>query len=191
MARRRKPFDPAAAQRASQDLAERKAEITRIRAQGGEVKTDRAGRIISAYRSNVFTVLLTRGTITQNHHDAAYRLANSWAAWKRLDGKPDTFGAVIDGGCGSAELVTDRMISAGRDVERALSSVEPLSRLILEAFMVATVEEDRAMQWRGVMERLGISTRDRQALEVVHSLEQLRVFYEEPKRLSDNRARAA
>jgi hypothetical protein len=94
------------------------------------------------------------------------------------------FGEVVDGGQGAAELVTDRMIRAGRDVDRALSSVEPLSRVILEAFMVATVEEDRAMAWRGIMERLGVRVKERQTRAVVDALEGLRMFYEEPGKVA-------
>jgi hypothetical protein len=184
MARRRKVYDPAAATVASLERRDREAEKRRLEAMGAKVQTDRGGRILSAYRSNVFNLLLTRGSITPNHHDAAHRLSLDWAAWKGLDGKPETFGEVVDGGCGAAELVTDRMIRAGRDVNRALVAMEPLSRVILERFMVATVEEDRPMAWRGVMERIGIKARERQTLLVVAALEELRAFYQEPGRVA-------
>jgi hypothetical protein len=184
MARRRKPTDPNAATRANEAKAERDAEIARLRSMGAAVNLDRAGRILSAYRSNVFNLLLARGTINANHHDAAGWLAEQWAMWKGLDGRGDTLSEVVDGGSGCRELVSDRMIRGGRDVGRALSSVEPLSRVILEAFMVATVEEDRAMAWRGIMERIGIKSRDRQTQAVVSALEELRVFYQEPGRVA-------
>jgi hypothetical protein len=179
---KRKPHDPAAALRAASDRAQHKAEALRIKAQGGDVRLDAGGRIISAWRSNVFRLLLERGTITPNHHDAAYTLAKDWAAWKGLDGKPETFGQFVDGGSGSAELITDRMLNGGRRVRRALEAIDPLSRVILEAFMVATVEEDRAMAWRGIMERLKITGRERQTALVVAALEALRVQGEEPGR---------
>ena len=184
MARRRKPHDPAQATEAALRRREAEAEKARLVAQGATVSVDRAGKIISAWRSNVFNLLLTRGTITPNHHDAAHRLSLDWAAWKGLDGKPEAFGEVVDGGGGCAELVTDRMIRAGRDVSFALSSVDALSRVILEAFMVATVEEDRPMAWRGIVERIGIRARERQTEAVVASLEALRVVYQEPGRVA-------
>lgn len=179
MARRRKPHDPAAATRAAIERRERDEERKRMEAQGATVKTDRTGRIVSAYRSNVFNLLLQRGTITSNHHDAAARLSSVWAAWKGLDGGPDKSGELVDGASGCREIVTDRMIRAGREVDWALSSVDPLSRVILEAFMVATVEEDRPMAWRGIVERIGIKARDRQTEVVVASLEALRSVYQD------------
>jgi len=184
MGRRNKPFDPSAGMRAAAERAEAKQEAKRIRAQGGDVRLDAAGRIISAWRTNVFRLLLERGTITPNHHDAAYTLAKDWAAWKGLDGKPETFGEFVDGGSGSAELVTDRMIKAGKRVKYALSAVEPMSMVILEAFMVATVEEDRPMMWRGIMERIGVKAERKQTEAVVTALEQLRVHYQEPGRVA-------
>lgn len=180
---RRKPHDPAKAQEAANARREEQANLATAIAQGANITTDKVGRVISVWRSNVFRLLLERGTITQNHHDAAYDLANAWAAWKGLDGKGER-GEFVDGGKGCAELVTDRMIRAGRDVKRALSQVDPLSRAILEAFMVATVEEDRPMSWRGVMERLGIKVRERQTACMVGALEALRVAYEEPGKVA-------
>jgi hypothetical protein len=180
---RNKPYDPNADLKAK-ERAEHKREALRIRGQGGDVRLDASGRIISAWRTNVFRLLLERGTITPNHHDAAYTLAKDWAAWKGLDGKPEQLGEVVDGGSGNAELVNDRMIRAGRDVRRALEAIEPMSRVILEAFMVATVEEDRCMAWRGIMERLGVPAKERQTQAVVAALEELRVFYQEPGRVA-------
>lgn len=176
---RRKPHDPAKAQEAANARREEQANLATAIAQGANITTDKVGRVISVWRSNVFRLLLERGTITQNHHDAAYDLANAWAAWKGLDGKGER-GEFVDGGKGCAELVTDRMIRAGRDVKRALSQLDPLSRAILEAFMVATVEEDRPMSWRGVMERLGIKKLEDQTTAIVCAVEQLRAYYQEP-----------
>lgn len=188
MSRRRKPYDPnAEARRREVD-----AEAARLKAAGATVTRDRTGTIISAWRSNVFTILLQRGTITPNHHDAAYTLANDWAAWKGLDGKGDTFGHPVDGGSGCAELVTDRMMRAARSVSLALMAVDVQSATILRAFMVATVEEDRPMAWRGIVQRLGCDPGDitlpggkrvdRQVHAVLTALEALRVHYQEPRR---------
>lgn len=156
MARRRKPTDPAAQARKSQERRDIEAEIARMEGQGATVTTDRTGRIVSAYRSNVFNLLLARGSITTNHHDAASRLAEDWATWKGMDGRQDA-GAKVD--CGSSQphtraLVTDRMVRAGKDVAWALAGIPQPHRSLLKAFMVATVEEDRPMSWRGVVERV-------------------------------------
>jgi hypothetical protein len=48
--------------------------------------------------------------------------------------------------------------------------------------MVATVEEDRPMAWRGIVERVsGVTGRDAQPAIVRAALENLRRVYEAPK----------
>ena len=118
MTRRRKPFDPAASERRK---AETRAEVERLEAMGAEVNLGSDGKILSAWRSNVFTVLLRSGAINQNHHHAAMRLAEDWAIWKGLAGSRGST-VQVDGGAGSAELVSDAMIQAGRRVARALAA---------------------------------------------------------------------
>lgn len=182
MARRRKPTDPTEAARLATERRDREQEVERLKAMGATITTDNTGRIVSARRSNVFNLLLTRKTITQNQYDAAYRLSVDWATWKGLDGKGEAFGEFVDGGSGCAELVTDRMIRAGRDVSGALAIVFGNDRRLIEAFMVATVEEDRAMVWRAIVERVtGETIRDRQTAMVVTALESLRCVYEGPR----------
>lgn len=182
MAKKRRPHDPAAATLAALERRDREAEIARLQSQGATVSTDRTGRVISARRSNVFSLLLARGTITQNQHDAAYRLAQDWATWKGLDGKGER-SEFVDGGSGAAELVTDRMIQAGRRVGSALETLGVVHGSILCSFMIATVEEDRPMMWRGIVERvLGITVRDRQTMAVQDALEALRGIYEQPRK---------
>jgi len=153
MSRRRKPHDPAAAER---ERAATKAEVERLAGMGAEVNLGPDGKIRSAWRSNVFTVLLRSGSITTNHHNAAMRLATDWAAWKGLAGSSGRMEAV-DGGAGS--------------------------RALLVAFMTATVEEDRPMAWRGIVERVsGVTGRDAQPAIVRAALENLRRVYEAPVR---------
>ena len=185
MGRRNKPHDPSAAIRAANERIEREQEIKRLKAQGAEVTQDRTGQIVSARRSNVFSLLLARGSITQNHHDAAYDLAKDWAAMKGLDGKPDTFGGAVDGGSGCAELITDRMIRAGNDVRQALAQIPDDDAKLMRAFMVATVEEDRPMAWRGIVQReLQVTDRAEQTRAVSQALESLRQVYEGPRRIA-------
>lgn len=186
MARRNKPHDPASATRLATERRQREDERKRLVESGATVRLDAAGRIISAYRSNVFTLLLQRGTITPNHHDAASTLATTWAAWKGLDGKPEGRSEAVDGGSGCAELVTDRMIRAGKDVKWVFSQLTLGDAKLLTAFMVATVEEDRAMVWRGIVERVhgpGL-TEKQQTQAVVTALESLRCVYQEPGRVA-------
>jgi len=178
MSRRRKPHDPAAAER---ERANTRAEVERLASMGAEVNLGPDGKILSAWRSNVFTVLLRSGSITPNHHAAAMRLAETWAIWRGLSGATGRT-EFVDGGSGSAELVTDRMLVAGRQVERTLAGVGPMDEALLTAFMRATVEEDRPMAWRGIVERVsGVTGRDAQPAIVRAALENLRRVYEAPK----------
>jgi len=181
MPRKRKPHDPAASARAMADRRAEDENATHAEQYGASVTRDRAGRVSSIYRSNVFRRLLDAKTINQGHHDAAYRLVEMWATWKGLEGR-SARSEYVDGGDGSAELVTDRMIRAGRDVARVMACVGPLDRILLEAFMVATVEEDRPMHWRGIVERVAsVHQRERQSTVVVMALENLRLVFEAPR----------
>jgi hypothetical protein len=183
MARRRKPHDPALIQRQANERAEREAEIKRLINMGATVTADPARRIISAYRSNVFNLLLDRGTITQNQYFAAYTLSKDWAAWKGLDGRSDSAGEFVDGGTGCGELVTDRMLRAGKEVNRALTQLEPIDRRLIEACMVATVEEDRPMAWRALVQRIRGDKLGKpgEVAVFVRALESLRCVYEAPR----------
>lgn len=179
---KRKPYDPAQAAQQALERAEREAEKRRLQALGATVNTDRTGRVLSAYRSNVFNLLLSRKTITQNQHNAAHTLATDWAAWKGLDGKADISPGRIDDAATARSLVTDRMLFAGNRVAEALRAVPPIERLVLEALMVATVEDDRPMAWRGIVERaVKVTRRPRQVELVVAGLEALREHYEGPR----------
>ena len=193
---RRKPHDPAAATKAALERRAQEAEIARLTLMGATITTDHVGRLVSARLSNVYNLFLQRGTINANQYDAAYRLAETWAVWKGLDGKPEGRGEFVDGGAGCPEIVTDRMIFSGKvingDGKRIVGVLEQLdapSRKVTEAFMVATVEEDRAMSWRGIMERLGVQPgqitikgkrEDRQVVAFVAALEALRAVYQDP-----------
>lgn len=179
--RKNKPMTPEEAHKLLAERREREADIADLKRRGARVTTDRAGRVVSAYRSNVFNLLLERKAITPNQHDAAYRLSVDWAAWRGLDGKPE--GVQVDGGLGCRELVTDRMIAAGLRVEWALSQVP--DHALLRALMVATVEEDRPMMWRGLVQKAtGKTDAEAQTRAVVRALERLRAVYEQPRALA-------
>lgn len=161
---------------------ERRDEIARLKRNGAAVTLDRGGRIVSAYRSNVFNLLLTRNAISQNHYNAAHRLCEEWAIWKGMDGAGERTSERVDGGSssGAKTLVTDRMIRAGRQVKEWLVSLDDIShQILLTALIVATVEEDRPMVWRGIVERAtGETVRDRQTQLVKDALESLRQVIE-------------
>lgn len=155
-----------------------------MEAQGATVSTDRGGQILSAFRSNVFNLLLSRGTITPNHHDAAHTLCLAWAQWKGLDGKPEAAG-LVSGGGGCREIVTDRMIRGGRRVAEALGDLPAEHRPLIERLVSDAVEQDRPRVWRvQVQEVTGLTTRDRQTRAVVAALEALRLVYEGPVRVA-------
>lgn len=174
--RNRKPSDPMEIMRQAAERRDRDAEITRLKTMGATVTIDnRNGRILGAYRSSVFKILLESKAITQNQFNAAQELVEQWAAWKGLAGSQGASAGFVDGGTGCVELVTDRMIKAGKDVARILAHVGPMDRELIEAFMVAVVEEDRAMVWRGIVMRVtGITQPIRQSQVVVSALENLR-----------------
>lgn len=179
--RRRRVFDPGAAERARQDRLERQAEIARLKRQGAEVNLDAAGRILSAMRRNAFAALLRAGALSQNQHDAALRLMADWAIWKGLDGRPDPL-VRVDGGTSAAELVSDRMLAAGRRVEAALADVGRADRRLLQALIAEAVETDRPKPWRSTVLRVTGETREKEQREkVVNALENLRLWYEAPR----------
>lgn len=179
MATRRKPHDPAKALLAALARQDRDAEAQRLESQGATVKRDPTGHILSAYRSNVFNLLLSRGAITPAHHDAASRLADEWRTWKGLDGRPELPMEFVSGSgeLGVAEAgfaSAKRRDKAGFKVAGWICQLERDHGKLLCAFMVASVEEDRPMAWRGVVEReIGETRREKQTALVVEALDAL------------------
>lgn len=192
MARRNKPKSPQAI--AAEKRLERMAAFEAVNLRGEFVdlaayaciEVERVGRKASrnrAWRSNVFRLFLDRKMIDAGCYNAAVHVAELWAQWKGMDGRSDRLGEVVDGGSGCAELVTDRMIGAGKTLTRILAPIEQPSRKLVEAFMVATVEEDRPMVWRGIVQRhTGEARRDHQTPVALAALEALRAAYDAPVR---------
>lgn len=179
---RRRPYDPGAAERSRQARLERQGEIARLKAHGAEVSLDLGGRVISAFRRNMFGALLRAGALSRNQHDAAARLMSDWAVWKGLDGRPEEM-VRVDGGGGCGELVTDRMMAAGRRVEAALGDVGRADRALLAALIGEAVEADRPRPWRQAVAQITGERREKEQREkVVNALENLRLFYEAPRR---------
>lgn len=150
--------------------------------QDTEANRDGRGRIVSAWRSNVANRLFAYKAIGSEQVAAFQGLCEAWAGWKGLDGIAG-HGEKVDGGRGCAELVTDRMIQCGREVDRDLTQAGPQTRALLEAFCVATVEEDRPMHWRGIVERVTGEGREKeQRAKAVYAFEELALIRRGPVR---------
>lgn len=185
MTRRRKPTDPQDILRHRAERIANEREIDRLEGQGVTVKLDPSRRIISAFRSNVFNLLLERKVIDLGHHIAAARLAQDWAEWKRLDGMPEQGERVDQTAATSKALVTDRMLKAGNRIDHAMERVGIANARLLEALIEEMVEADRPRVWRMTVERVTGETRQKEQREkVVAALENLRLYYERPVRQS-------
>mgnify|MGYP001331226779 CR=1 FL=1 len=181
----KRPHNPATAEHARQQRLEREAEARRMEAQGATVTKDkRTGEILGAHRPNVFKAFLTQKPtpiITQSQYNAAMMLTEAWARWKGLDGRGDRDVGKVDGGTAAGELVTDRMMRAGRELHRVLSQVGPMDRELLKALVATTVEDDQPRPWRDVVAaHTGVLVKDKQSSMIVAALENLRRVYEGP-----------
>lgn len=175
----RKPYDPSI-------KAAREAEAARLKQQGAEVNRDkRTGEILGARRPNVFDAFLAQKPhpiITQGQHNAATKLMADWAEWKGLDGRGEAAVGKVDGGTAARELVTDRMLRAGRRVAMALHQIGPMDRGLLLELVKEAVANDRPKSWREVVrEQTGVETKDKQSSMIVAALENLRRVYEGPR----------
>ena len=179
MSQRRKPSDP-------QELAQRRAErvaidaeIARLKGQGATVTLDRSRRIVSAYRATPWRKLRDTNTITAAQAVAADKLVEDWATWKGKDGRPEHLPERVQAtATTTAELITDRMLSAGRRVRRTLEQVGPMDAELLAALVHSAVEDDRPLPWRDVVRRVsGISQTVRQSQVVACALENLARVY--------------
>lgn len=179
--RKHKPSDPQAImrQRAAQTRkAETEAEIARLRAQGAVVTLDRARRIVGAYRKSPFVKLREAKTITNAQAAAAERLCQEWAEWRGLDGRPAPSFEVRGETSTQAELITARMLKAGKLVRDVLGRVGPLDRELLKALAEAAVETDRPIPWREIVQRVtGVTQTVRQSQMIVSALENLSRAY--------------
>jgi hypothetical protein len=175
---RHKPADPQEIARRRAERLANEAEISRLRSQGVVVNLDRARRIVSAYRSSPFHKLREAKTITSAQSSAAERLCCDWAIWRGLDGRPERTEVHVETYGQSAAVLTDRMILAGRRVEKVLGKVGPLDRDLLAALVASVVEEDRPIPWRDIVRRIsGVTQTVRQGQMIVAALENLARAY--------------
>jgi hypothetical protein len=173
--RRHKPADPQDIVRRRLERAEVDAEIDRLRSIGAVVKLNPAHRIVSAYRASPFVKLRESNTITLAQALAAEWLCEEWAIWKGLDGRPALLAPMPpENNTCHAEIITDRMLKAGRRVRAVLGLVGPMDRDLLAALIAASVEEDAPIPWRDIVRRVcGITQTIRQSQAVACALENL------------------
>ena len=175
---RRKPTDPQEIARRRAEKIANEAEIERLRSQGVVVNLDRARRIVAAYRSSPFHKLREAKTITGAQSSAAERLCVDWAIWRGLDGRPERSEVHAETYGRTAEIVSDRMLLAGKRIEKVLARVGPLDRDLLGALCASVVEDDCPLPWRDIVRRIsGVTQVVRQSQMVVASLENLSRAY--------------
>jgi hypothetical protein len=175
--RSHKPADPAEIMERRAARAANEAEIVRLRGQGAVVRLDRARRIVSAYRANPFHKLRDSDTINATQALAAEKLVDDWAIWRGLDGRPERLEVRL-GSSETGEIVTDRMLRAGRRVGRVLGAVGPVDRELLVGLVAPLIESDRPPPWRDVVGRTtGVTQSVRQSQMVVAALANLARAY--------------
>lgn len=167
-----KPFDPAAAERQRQTRLTREGEArAKTKAEQARPETwglapdalalpanqavaavrDGRGRVVAAYRADVFDILHGRGGLSEIELTAARRLEADMAQRVGLF-RPDHLYVLIDDQ-GAVEGATQRMIEAGRRVEQALAVVGPRQALLLRSLVEPAILHGRVVDWRAVVAR--------------------------------------
>jgi hypothetical protein len=163
MARRRKPKSPeqialeAAQKRAAEREAEKNPatfgvnEKAMSEAQNDAVATirNKRGKVIHAYRSDVFDLLMSRNGLSVCEHEAARKLQADIATRAGLNA-PEVNLVVIDSS-GSREVVTTRMLDAGRRVDAVLLYCGYETARLLRALIEPTAIQGLVIVWRSVV----------------------------------------
>lgn len=128
--RRRTPEEQA---RAAEEKRERQNEIARLKAQGAEVVTDPAHRIIRAERLDFASLLLRRDAISER----------GFNGWRRLEELHATATGALRGEQGYERVdtttlgqnITDLQINASKNLEKLLSKIGPRDRSLICALL--------------------------------------------------------
>jgi hypothetical protein len=154
--KKKKPHDPAAAERHRLEREENAAEVARLRAQPSTaVNVDkRTGRLTGAWSLNCFNTLLAQGSPEReavDWLDTTLRTANGENGQERL---PDFIQASNDGAPG--QNITDVMIKASVDLEIVEQNTNPADMRML--FVLLQPDADLITRWRGAVERFTAET---------------------------------
>lgn len=152
MAKKKKPFDPAQAERNRREREENAAEVSRLQAQPDTAVNldERTGRLVGAWRKNCFNTLLARGSAQEA---AVYWLE---ATIRTADGEnggerdPGFIRASADGAPG--QNISDAAIDASRDLAIVEHYTNPTDFRLLLALLQP--DADHESRWRHAVERL-------------------------------------
>lgn len=121
-ARERRAQEAAAARAAAKDPTKWGVNVEELQRQGVEVTSSVRGGQAAARRDDVFDRLLARQALSQAAHQAVRRLDADMTE-RRGDGASDRKLGERMGGTGTRDLVTQRMLDAGKRVDDALALI--------------------------------------------------------------------
>jgi hypothetical protein len=169
---RTKPFDPATAERQRQTRLTREGEArAKTRTDDGRPQTwglaqgslalpanqavqtacDGRGKVVAAYRADVFDILHGRGALSDTELAAARRLETDMGLRVGLF-RPSNLYVLVDDQ-GAVEGATQRMLEAGARVEQALAAVGPRQAVLLRSLVEPAIIHGRVVDWRAVVAR--------------------------------------
>lgn len=138
-----------------------------------------AKKVLAARRQDPFDLLYAAGGLTRYQHLAARRLFKDRCEriGVRTEDRPDLY-ARIDGGGGSAELVTDAMLAAAARVTAAMLRVGPANARLLQALTDPMLTIGHVPDWRAIVAATsGETDRHAQGAAVRQACENLRLVY--------------
>lgn len=149
--RRRKPHDPAQAQRDRMEREENARDIAALRAQPSTaVNVDpRTGRLTGAWRLNCFNTLLSPGGLERAAVDWLDDLVRTANGENGGDRRPDHIRSSTEGAPG--QNVSDAMIAAGKRLQIVSESMAPAHARML--FELLKPDADLLTRWREVVAR--------------------------------------
>ncbi|MFT4076862.1 MAG: hypothetical protein QM647_15155 [Asticcacaulis sp.] len=116
---------------------------------GTQMTRDDRGKPRGIWRTNPFVALATRDTITQDEGNAGMDYLRFHASSKGLEGPPEPAGApdhTKEWGKEDRKRYYIRLCAA------VLALMTMRSRQLISAFAFALIEEDRPLEWRGIIE---------------------------------------
>lgn len=137
---------------------------------GTNITRDDRGKPRGCWRTNPFTALIERGTITQDESNAGMDLLRFYAASKGLDGPPEPGRAPTQ----SEWSKEDRRQYHIRLYAAVMARLTRNTSTLANAYAYALIEEDRPIEWRGIIEReLQVTDRAKQVVRFQVMCEEL------------------